>query len=145
MSSRSIIRVGAVAATTVLALYAGIPAGNAATRPHREHLPRSVAKATVGYHVLGQPSKNKSVKLGRTRLHRLARDFNRLKVEPRGTIHCDIAGGPMTTVVFRTAHHKWVATQAACTNVMVTRDGKSLPTLLPSTAWSKALARDLRH
>jgi hypothetical protein len=69
--------------------------------------------------------------------------FDALKREPKDTIHCDIAGGPETTVTFHGPHHTWIAREAACTNIEVTRDGKALPTLLPSTAWSKAVNADL--
>jgi hypothetical protein len=69
--------------------------------------------------------------------------FDALKLEPKDTVHCDIAGGPMTIVSFRGLHHTWKATQGACTNVQVTRDGKPLPTLLPSQAWANAVQKQL--
>lgn len=72
----------------------------------------------------------------------LIRVFDQLRREPRGTVHCDLAGGPTDTVRFTSRRHVWVAAQAACTNVRVTRDGRHLPTLLPDPAWEKALRHD---
>jgi hypothetical protein len=77
---------------------------------------------------------------GATRLITL---FNALTPEPRNTIHCDIAGGPTTIVSFQGAHHLWKATESACTDVQVTRDGNSLPTLLPSRAWRNTVSKYL--
>jgi hypothetical protein len=74
---------------------------------------------------------------------RLITLFDELKLEPKDTVHCDIAGGPMTVVTFRGLHHTWKATQGACTNVQVTRDGKPLPTLLPNQAWATAVRKQL--
>jgi hypothetical protein len=38
-----------------------------------------------------------------------------------------------------------VTSQSLCTGVGVTRDGKPLPTLIPSRAWNLALSHHLGH
>jgi hypothetical protein len=115
---------------------------SAASRPSTEHVPTAIHTAEVLYD--GGASGGASAHLVKggaaTRLITL---FNALKLEPRNTIHCDIAGGPTTIVSFKGAHHLWKATQSACTNVQVTRDGKGLPTLLATRAWTNAVRKDL--
>lgn len=114
-------------------------------RPKAEHVPDSVSHAKLHYSVFGTAANNETVTESGRKARRLVHEFDRLKVEPKDTVHCDLAGGPTTTVTFRDKAHTWVAREAACTDVMVTRDGKALPTLLPSTAWEKTVARDLGH
>jgi hypothetical protein len=74
---------------------------------------------------------------------RLVDLFNQLKREPRNYVHCDAVGGPTTVVTFHGVRHVWVAKQSTCTNIVVTRDGRSLPTLLPSKAWTRTVNADL--
>jgi hypothetical protein len=135
------ISVGAVAASPA----AGT---TAASRPHRpvvEHVPLSVHHVRVVRRDRTGVSMTKQHTLNRKQARRLARAFDAMKTEPRGTVHCDIAGGPVTTVTFRTSAHIWRVREAACTNIVVTRDGKRLPTLLSNHRWEKALAHDLEN
>lgn len=75
----------------------------------------------------------------------LVKDFDALPVVPRGAVHCNVAGGPQDIVRFRTKSHTWVATESACTNVVVTRDGHRLPTLIGSKAWEHDVHHYLGH
>ncbi|HWA65340.1 MAG TPA: hypothetical protein VG899_03105 [Mycobacteriales bacterium] len=109
-----------------------------ATRPPAEHVPRTIHRAEVIYSGTTQGTARTVRGRQATRLITL---FDALRPEPPGTVHCDLAGGPTITVTFRGAHHTWVATQSACTNVQVARDGKPLPTLLPTNAWTHATYR----
>jgi hypothetical protein len=134
----------ALVAIGLMTVSAGVAAASArtATRPAAEHVPVSIHKAEVLYDGGSGAASAHLVKGARaTRLITL---FDALKREPLRTIHCDIAGGPMTIVTFQGANHVWKATEGACTNVVVTRDGKPLPTLLPSRAWAAAVHDDLR-
>jgi hypothetical protein len=128
-------------------LLAAAPAfgGSAAraARPKTEHVPLPVSKVSIHYTAVTTPKQSKAVKLTTAQKKALTHDFDALHREPAGTVHCQIAGGPVDTVTFVGKHHTWVARQAACTNVQVTRDGKTLPTLLPSSKWSKAIKHDL--
>lgn len=132
----------------VIVLLAASPAfgGSLArsARPKTEHVPLPVSKVSIHYTVVAAPKQSKTVTLTTAQKKALTHDFDALHREPAGTVHCEIAGGPVDTVTFVGKHHIWVARQAACTNVQVTRDGKSLPTLLPSAAWSKAIKHDLK-
>jgi hypothetical protein len=112
-----------------------------AHRSLTEHVPHTVKSAYLAHR--NEPTK-------RPTRHRtvtghpastLAIAFDALRAEPRDTVQCDIAGGPSDTVTFRTAKHTWVARQSACTEVVVTRDGNSLPTLIATTKWE----HDLEH
>jgi hypothetical protein len=145
--------VGVAMAVSVLLGTAGValastdaPAqARTAPRPAVEHVPTSLHNAQLSYTTTSvYPTEpGKVVDVHGAKASRLITLFNALKREPADTIHCDIAGGPQTTVRFRGAKHTWVATEGACTNVLVTRDGKALPTLLPSTQWSNTVSRDL--
>lgn len=131
-----------------LAFSASAAGAAAQTRPAIEHVPVSIHDATVTYSSTsvgsnGGEGQGRAVPVHGAKATRLVKLFDGLKLEPRNTIHCDIAGGPETTVTFHGPHHTWIAREAACTNIEVTRDGKALPTLLPSTAWSKAVNADL--
>jgi hypothetical protein len=134
--------VTAIAAAGLLTTV-GVAAASASavSRPAAEHVPMSIHKAEVMYESgSGAASAHEVRGAAATRLIRL---FDALKPEPRNTIHCDIAGGPTTIVSFQGAHHLWKATESACTDVQVIRDGKGLPTLLPSKAWTTAVSNDL--
>lgn len=76
---------------------------------------------------------------------RLVTLFNHLKRAPADMVHCDLAGGPETTVTFRGHKHTWVARDAGCATggLAVTRDGKVLPTLTPSAKWTNTVNRYL--
>jgi hypothetical protein len=131
-----------------LAFSASAAGAAAQTRPAIEHVPVSIHDATVTYSSTsvgsnGGEGQGRAVPVHGAKATRLVKLFDGLKLEPRNTIHCDIAGGPTTTVSFQGAHHLWKATESACTDVQVTRDGKPLPTLLPSKAWSAAISKDL--
>ncbi|HEX3705709.1 MAG TPA: hypothetical protein VHV76_03685 [Mycobacteriales bacterium] len=147
-----------IATTTVLSgSLVGASAADAATRhgdhasarPATEHVSDAVHRVALRYSngTVTTPTSSSGGGGGATvhgaKATKLVDLFNALKREPRGTIHCDVAGGPQTTVTFHGPHHTWVAKQAACTNVLVTRDGKALPTLLPSKAWTAAVNHDL--
>ena len=144
----------AIATTTALGASLVAAAGAQATtahgtaRPVTEHVPYAVHRVHLLY-------SSQTAAPGTSRGHGTAATvhgakatqlvdlFNALKREPRGTIHCQIAGGPQTTVTFYGPHHTWRATQGACTNIVVTRDGKALPTLLPTKAWTTTVNSDL--
>jgi hypothetical protein len=111
-------------------------------RPATEHVPLSVDQVRLSYSDRGNPGSDRRTTVRGKKASELAKLFDSLKREPRGTVHCDIAGAPETTVTFRSAKHVWVR-QAACTNVTVTRDGKSLPTLLPTKKWDAVVNADL--
>ena len=115
----------------------------AAAAPGAEHIPTSVSHARIDYTDAQDASHNQHVRLHGKRAQHLVTLFDELKREPRNTVHCDAIGGPTTTVTFHGPNHTWVAKQATCTNIVVTRDGKSLRTLLPSKAWTKAVNSDL--
>ena len=134
--------IGIGASASLLALAAGVsPAlATGASRPASEHVPASVHKVEVLFQGTGQATAR--WKRG-AKAAQLVELFNKLKREPRDTVHCDVAGGPQTTVTFKGAKHTWVATQSACTNVVVTRDGKGQPTLLPSKKWEAAISHDI--
>jgi hypothetical protein len=111
----------------------------ATTRPRQEHVPRTLHKAHLALRKEpgGRVTKRRTVTGKRGAA--LVKDFDALKRQPRGYAHCEIVGGPQDTVTFRTAKHTWVATESTCTNVVVSRDGNRLPTLLPGKKWSKAV------
>jgi hypothetical protein len=126
---------------------AGAASGAAAARsarPKTEHVPLPVSKVTIHYTDVATPKQAKTAKLTTAQKRALTHDFDALHREPAGTVHCDLAGGPVDTIAFVGKHHTWVVKQAACTNVQVTRDGKNLPTLLPTSKWSKAIQHDLK-
>lgn len=129
----------AVAGTAAAATSASPP------RPLAEHVPTAIQNARLAYDASSiRPSNgDKTVALHGPKAQLLIKLFDALKAEPPDTVHCDIAGGPQTTVTFHGAQHTWVVTQAACTNIEVTRDGKGLPTLLPSQQWENAVNHDL--
>lgn len=137
----------AVVTSSALAISAGIgtASATASTRPAAEHVPSAIQNARIAdTSTYGSPgSPDKVVALHGAKAQELVRLFDALKLEPADTVHCMIAGGPQTTVTFHGTNHTWVATQGACTNIVVTRDGKSLPTLLPSKQWTATINRDL--
>jgi hypothetical protein len=65
-------------------------------------------------------------------------------MQPPHAVTCDVAGGPVETVSFRTPHHHWVAKESTCSGIQVTRDHKLLPTLVPSARWGRLVRRDVR-
>jgi hypothetical protein len=135
-----------VASTAAVVASAGVVDATAATSPPRpaaEHVPFSVDQVRLSYTDRGNPGSDRRATVRGNKASELARLFDSLRREPRGTVHCDVAGGPQTTVTFRSAKHVWVARQAACTNVTVTRDGKALPTLLPTKRWDATVSADL--
>jgi hypothetical protein len=109
----------------------------------REQVPASLRKARLTYRKepTGPVTRRRTV-TGR-RAKELVIAFDQLKREPKNYITCDVAGGPTERVRFHTAAHTWIATQSACSELQVTRDGKSLPTLLPSRRWERLVRHDL--
>lgn len=132
-----------LAVAGLMAASAGIAhaAGGTVGRPAAEHVPSSIKSASVMQDSGSAASKRMVTGAKALRLVKL---FDGLHREPSDIMHCDVAGGPTTVVSFYGAKHVWQATESACTNVQVTRDGKRLPTLLPSKAWTAAVAKDLR-
>jgi hypothetical protein len=124
--------------------YAGPHDAHPAARPRPaiEHVPAAVHKARVSYRKAPTAATKHHTVRG-AKAHALVHSFNHLKREPKDYLICDIAGGPTETVVFRTATHIWTVQQSPCSEVHVTRDDKSLPTLLSDTKWSKAVAAAL--
>lgn len=141
--------VGTVVASVVLsataASYAGTHRPHPATRPRpaAEHVPATVDKANVSYRQspAAPPSKHRTVHGAKARA--LVHSFNHLAREPKNYVTCDIAGGPIEMVVFRTTKHVWRVQQSPCSEVQVTRDNGSLPTLISDPKWSKAVAAAL--
>lgn len=129
-----------VAAGSAAAIAA--PTHSSGTRPAAERVPSSVNHVRILYRDSADPSQNQTLYKRGLRIVDL---FNGLKREPRNYVHCDAVSTARTEVIFRGRGHKWVATEALCTNVRVTRDGKRLPTLIPSREWDKALTRRLGH
>jgi hypothetical protein len=116
---------------------------NRPKRPASEHVPRSLHRAqlTLRKEPFGKVMKRLTV--DGKQATRLVRAFDAMKTLPRNAIRCMIAGGPQDVVTFRTAAHTWRVKESACTDVVVTHDGKRLPTLIPSAAWEKAIKHDL--
>ena len=123
------------------------PAQTAArgARPAAEHVPAAVDFVRIAYRDTQDASQNRTINLHGQRADEMIDLFNALKREPKDTAHCLAFGTASTRVVFRGTNHKWVATEAICTNLTVTRDGKSLPTLIESKAWNDALTHYLGH
>jgi hypothetical protein len=119
--------------------------GGRPKRPRSEHVPLSLRRAHLALRDEPFDHNRKSLTVTGKQAARLVRAFDSMKTVPRHYFTCDIAGGPQTIVTFRTAAHTWVVKQSACTNVVVTRDGKKLPTLIANGAWDKAIAHDLGH
>ena len=112
-------------------------------RPAAEHIPHSVHDATIESRP-GPPSgDDQTVTVHGAKARHLVRIFDRLHVVPAGSVRCDIAGGPEKIVTFTGKSHTWVATEAACTDITVTRDGQHLPALLETPVWDNTLAADL--
>ena len=124
-------------------IYADLGPAPRHKRPATEHVPLSVHRV----HLVRRVEPGGSVVASRTvtgkRATQLVRAFDTMKTEPTDYLRCDIAGGPEDIVTFRTAKHRWVVKESACTNVVVTRDGTALPTLIANDAWDKALSKDL--
>jgi hypothetical protein len=120
-----------------------LAAAFATMRPKQEHVPQSVHKADLTYRSEPTSPVSRRRTVTGNQATDLVKDFDALKRQPPHAVHCDVAGGPEQTVTFATSKHTWVATQSACTNVMVTRDGKALPTLIASQKWSNDLQRYL--
>ncbi|HVY08757.1 MAG TPA: hypothetical protein VHB18_01235 [Mycobacteriales bacterium] len=132
----------ALLAGSTIAVASAAPTRPSSMRPAAERVPSSVTHVRILYRDTADPGRNQTLyKQG----HRLVVLFNALKREPKNYVHCDAVSTARTEVVFRGHGHKWVATEALCTDVQVTRDGKPLPTLIPSRAWDKALTRRLGH
>lgn len=120
-------------------------AASGASRPAAEHVPAAVDQVRIAYRDSANPSENKTVDLNGRKADHIIDLFNSLKPEAPGTAHCLVASTADTRVIFRGAHHKWVATEAVCTDLEVSRDGKALPTLVVTHAWDAALTHYLGH
>jgi hypothetical protein len=147
-----VTRTIALSAVTLLAVSAiGIgtaaatSASNRPKRPAAEHVPTSVHRA----HLVRRDDVFSNNRESRTvtgkQARRLVRAFDAMKTQPTTYVHCDLAGGPVEIVTFHAARHTWVVKEMACSNIVVTRDGTSLPTLLPNAAWDRAVHHDLGH
>ena len=117
--------------------------GHHPKRPPTEHIPLSVHRVQLVRRNLTGPPDRRTVTVTGRAATRLVRTFDAMTRLPRHSAHCNVVGGPETIATFRSAAHTWVASESACTDVVVTRDGKPLPTLLPSTAWERAVEHDL--
>jgi hypothetical protein len=111
-------------------------------RPFAEWVPRSVHRAQVVYRKQSLTVTKRRTVTG-SRAAALVTAFDRLPVEPRHAVSCNVAGGPSETVTFRAAHRRWTAVQSTCTGVEVARDHKPLPTLVPDRRWDRAVHRAL--
>jgi hypothetical protein len=119
--------------------------GYAQLRPRSEHVPASVHKAEVSYRQTPSAPATKRRTVRGAKARALVHTFDHLKREPNNYVICDIAGGPLETIVFRTATHDWTVEQSPCSEVQVKRDDKALPTLLSDAQWSKAVAAAIGH
>jgi hypothetical protein len=141
-----------------IAVLAGSTAAAAApsysvarARPAAEHVPASVHTVKLRYETTTLTSPTSSTGSGKgatvhgKKAARLVRLFDALKPVPAGTVHCDLAGGPETTVTFHGRKHTWVTSEAGCSTggIAVARDGRSLPTLQPSKKWRTTVNHDL--
>jgi hypothetical protein len=121
------------------------PAGknNRPKRPRSEHVPFSVHRVRLARSDKPFNKKSEHQIVTGKQATRLVRAFDAMKTQPTTYVRCDLVGGPLTTVTFRTAKHTWVVSESACTNILVTRDGKRLPTLIANPSWDKAIQHDL--
>lgn len=144
--SASLLTVGAVIGSALLGAT-GAAAHSAArsARPAAEHVPASVHHVRIAYRDTQDANQNRTVDLHGRHAHHLVRLFNELEREPKNTVHCLVASTASTRVIFRNSDHRWIASEAICTNLTVTRDGKQLPTLIESDAWNNALTHYLGH
>jgi hypothetical protein len=117
----------------------------ATARPAAEHVPSTIGYVRISYTAAGRPDATRRIVLHHRKAHHLAKLFNHLEPEPPGTAHCDVATAWHTTVTFRGPHHTWTAVEVLCRNIEVNRDGRQLPTLLPSKKWEAALTHYLGH
>lgn len=149
MRPSAIAFIGAVVAGTVIAGSAAVaaPRHDSAreARPAAENVPTSVNDVRIAFRDTSDASQNKTVVLHGPRGQHLIALFDALKPEPPGTVHCDAMSTSSTYVTFRGAVHTWVAHEAICTDLTVTRDGKSLPTLVESNKWNAALTHYIGH
>lgn len=135
----------AVLAGSAVALTAPALAAARSARPAAETVPLSVDHVRILYRDSANPDKNETVRLHGKRADHMIELFDALAREPKDAAHCLAMGTASTSVVFKGSAHKWVTSQAICTGVGVSRDGKSMPTLVPNDAWDKALTRHLGH
>jgi hypothetical protein len=112
-------------------------------RPRSEHVPATVDVV----HIATRTSFDKPWRHRRTvtgeQASTLVSRFDHLRREPPNYVVCDIAGGPTQKVTFRSEKHTWVALQSSCSQIQIRRDGKYVPTLLSSPAWTKAVSAAL--
>jgi hypothetical protein len=121
--------------------HSGVPAG----RPAAERVPVSVDHVRIAYRDSADLSSNRTIHLRGKRADHIIKLFNALQAEPKNAAHCLAMGTAHTEVTFKNTAHKWVASEAICTNLTVTRDGKPLRTLIETGAWDKALTHYLGH
>jgi hypothetical protein len=113
-------------------------------RPSAEHVPLSLRTVRLlkfkGFptHVVKRGTVHGKVAA------ELVRDFDALVVSPPGETSCPAGGGTTRRAVFRAHGHTWRAGYPSCVFVSVTRDGHSLPDLVPDNAFSHALKAALR-
>jgi hypothetical protein len=115
-----------------------------AMRPVAEWVPRSVHRARIAYRKQSFSRVTKRRTVRGSRAAALVTAFDRLPLQPRHVVSCNVAGGPSETVTFGTAHHHWTSMQSTCTGVEVARDHTKLPTLSPDQRWDRAVRRALR-
>jgi hypothetical protein len=113
-------------------------------RQAREHVPLSVRTAGVAKINESDNTVVARKTVTGSNARRLVHDFDALRVQPPQGVHpCPLQ---LTAVraTFRADGHVWRAVDSICGSVMVARDGRRLPDLVPDRAFSHALRADLR-
>jgi hypothetical protein len=113
-------------------------------RPTAEHVPLSVRTVRL-VKLKGFPArvvKRKTVH-GKA-VATLVSDFDALRVSPPGESSCPADTGRFIRAIFRAYGHSWRAGYPSCASVSVTRDGDTLPELVPDQAFTHALTSALR-
>ncbi|HVX68568.1 MAG TPA: hypothetical protein VHA79_02620 [Mycobacteriales bacterium] len=141
----------AVIGGTVAAVAAPAAATQSVRNSRPEHIPFGVHTVKLRYASSSLPTSSSGSGAAATvhgkKAKRLVMLFDALERVPARAVHCDLAGGPETTVTFHGREHTWIAREAGCSTggIAVTRDGKPLPTLQPSKKWTTTVDRDLRR
>jgi hypothetical protein len=122
--------------------------GQAAPRPHRpasEHVPTPV-HTTIVSRVRSEADKHPRQRtLHGKQARALVHDFNALLVSAPGTTSCGADYGQSDSVSFHSHGDVWVASRGACPEIAVVRDGKALPSLDSTAAFSHDLSAALRR
>jgi hypothetical protein len=122
--------------------------GQATPRPHRpasEHVPTPV-DTTIVSRVRSDNDKHPRQRTLHGKLaHALRRDVNALPASAPGATSCGADVGQSDSVSFHAGGNVWVASTGACPGVAVVRDGKALPQLDSTKAFSHDLEAALRR